>query len=91
LEAGGEELKLRETMTEQGYRRELQASRVRLYISFLVDTHAVIKIELDRYEDNIAPTIDVYPVEDIIKGSSKTNQIKIAVALELARKDLAMR
>lgn len=116
-------MKLRGTITEQAYRRELQASRIRLFddismrrfldiikdtfpamktayilywtpeqgediISFLVDTHSVIKIELDRYDDKIAPIIDVYPIENLIKGRSKTNQIKIAVALELAKSDL---
>ncbi|WP_079914851.1 hypothetical protein [Paenibacillus sp. 32352] len=116
-------MKLRGTITEQAYRRELQASRIRLFgdvsmrrfleiirdtfpvmktayilywtpeqgediISFLVDTHSVIKIELDRYDDKIAPIVDVYPIENVIKGRSKTNQIKIAVALDLAKNDL---
>lgn len=57
-------------------------------ISFLVDTHSVIKIELDRYDNTVTPIVDVYPLESWIKGLSKTFQIKIAVALDLAKNDL---
>jgi len=116
-------MKLKGTITEQAYRKELQASRIRLFddismqrflniiketfpsmktayilywtpeqgediITFLVDTHSVINIELDRYDDKIAPIVDIYPIENLLRGRSKTNQIKIAVALELAKNDL---
>ncbi|MDU0203972.1 hypothetical protein ACYEXS_36440 [Paenibacillus sp. MAH-36] len=116
-------MKLRGTITEQAYRKELQASRIRLLddismrrylniirdtfptmktayilywtleqgediITFLVDTHTVMNIELDRYDDKIAPILEVYPIENLIKGHSKTNQIKIAVALDLAKNEL---
>ncbi|AIQ16789.1 hypothetical protein H70357_09030 [Paenibacillus sp. FSL H7-0357] len=57
-------------------------------ISFLVDTHSVIKIELDRYDKTVAPIVDVYSIENWIKGLSKTFQIKIAVAFDLAKNDL---
>ncbi|MDU0206501.1 hypothetical protein ACYEXS_36340 [Paenibacillus sp. MAH-36] len=57
-------------------------------ISFLVDTHSIIKIELDRYDNTIEPIVDVYPIEDWMKGHSKTYQIKIAVGFELAKNDL---
>lgn len=57
-------------------------------ITFLVDIDTVITIELDRYDDQIAPIVEVCPLEDLIKGLSKTNQIKIAVALDLAKNDL---
>ncbi|MCL6603147.1 MAG: hypothetical protein K6T94_09760 [Paenibacillus sp.] len=57
-------------------------------ISFLVDNHSVITIELDRYDKTIAPIVDVYPIEYWIKGLSKTFQIKIAVAFDLAKNDL---
>lgn len=53
-----------------------------------MDTHSVIKIELDRYDNTIAPIVDVYPIENWMKGLSKTFQIKIAVAFELAKNDL---
>ncbi|MBE1445397.1 hypothetical protein [Paenibacillus sp. OAS669] len=56
--------------------------------SFLVDTHSVIKIELDRYDDAIVPIVEVYPIDNWIKGS-KTFQIKIAVALDLAKNDIS--
>ncbi|MBP1960839.1 hypothetical protein [Paenibacillus aceris] len=58
-------------------------------ISFLVDTQTVIKIELDRYDDTIAPIVDVYPIEKWMKGLSKMYQIKIAVALDLAKSDIS--
>ncbi|WP_127529476.1 hypothetical protein [Paenibacillus kobensis] len=57
-------------------------------ISFLVDTHSVIKIELNRYDNTISPIVDVYPIEIWMKGLSKTFQIKIAVAFEMAKNDL---
>lgn len=57
-------------------------------ISFLIDTHSVIKIELDRYDKTVAPIVDVYSIENWIKGLSKTFQIKIAVAFDLAKNDL---
>ncbi|KKO51628.1 hypothetical protein [Paenibacillus sp. DMB20] len=56
-------------------------------ISFLVDTDTVIKIELDRSDEAIEPIVDVYPIEFYLKGLSKINQIKIAVALDLAKND----
>ncbi|ETT46623.1 MULTISPECIES: hypothetical protein [unclassified Paenibacillus] len=57
-------------------------------ISFLVDTHSVIKIELDRYDNTVTPLVDVYPIEHWMKGLSKTFQIKILVALDLAKNDM---
>ncbi len=39
---------------------------------------------MDRYDEKIAPIINLYTIENLIKGLSKTNQIKIAVALDLA-------
>lgn len=56
--------------------------------SFLVDTHSVIKIELDRYDDTVAPIVEVYPIEKWMKGISKIFQIKLAVALDLAKNDI---
>ncbi|MBD3918349.1 hypothetical protein H8B09_06245 [Paenibacillus sp. PR3] len=57
-------------------------------ITFLIDTHSIIDIELDRYDERIAPIMSVIPIENWSKGLSKTNQIKLAVAMELAKKDL---
>lgn len=119
-------MKLKETITEQQFRKELQASKIRLFndttmsrflsiikgtfpdiktayilywipeqgediITFLVDTHSVIEIELDRFNHKIDPIFEVYPLEWFIKGLSKWNQIKIAVALDLATKDIKQR
>ncbi|WP_438445395.1 hypothetical protein [Gorillibacterium sp. sgz5001074] len=116
-------MKLKGTMTEQAYRKELIASKHHLFndssmrrflnviretfptmttahvlswtpeqgediISFLVDTHSVITVELDRYEKTMAPIVEVYPIENWMKGLSKTFQIKIAVAFDLVKNDL---
>ncbi|MDG0813985.1 hypothetical protein [Cohnella rhizosphaerae] len=116
-------MKLKGTITEQGYRKELQASKNRLFndestcrflsiikesfpamktayilywipeqgediITFLVDTHSVITIELDRFDHQVEPIIEIYPFESLLKGFSKMHQIKIAVALDLATKDM---
>ncbi|WP_271755149.1 hypothetical protein [Cohnella sp. JJ-181] len=116
-------MKLKGTITEQEYRKELQAWKNRLFndesmcrflriikesfpgmktayilywipeqgediITVLVDTHSVITIELDRFNHQIDPIIEVYPFEALLKGRSKKHQIKIAVALDLATRDM---
>lgn len=57
-------------------------------ITFLVDIDAVTTIELDCYDYSIAPIVDVYPIERLHSRLSKINQIKVAVALDLAKLDL---
>ncbi|MBY0014022.1 hypothetical protein [Paenibacillus typhae] len=116
-------MKLRGTLTEQSFRKELQASKKHLFndvsmrrflntlkqtcpamktaytlywipeqgediITFLVDMDYVVTIELDRYNHTIAPIVSVDPIESLHTGLSKINQIKIVVALDLAKKDL---
>ncbi|MGG4132081.1 hypothetical protein ABEW19_27885 [Paenibacillus illinoisensis] len=56
-------------------------------ISFLINTDTVIKIELDRYDEAIEQIVDVYPIKSYLKGLSKIYQIKIAVAIDLAKND----
>ncbi|WP_342563162.1 hypothetical protein NST84_27090 [Paenibacillus sp. FSL R7-0345] len=117
-------MRLRGTLTEQAFRKELQASKARLFndismlrflhilketfpamktayilywipeqgediITFLVDTDSVITIELDRYDYSISPIVNVHPIEEYLcKGISKINQIKVAVSMDLAKRDL---
>lgn len=117
-------MKLRGTLTEQSFRKELQASKKHLFndismlrfrntlketipamktaytlywipeqgediITFLVDMDYVVTIELDRYDHAIAPIVSVDSIESLHTGLSKINQIRIAVALDLAKSDLA--
>lgn len=118
-------MRLRGTRTEQAFRKELQASKVRLFndvsmlrflnilkealpvmktayvlywipeqgediITFLVNIDSVITIELDRNDYSISPIVNVHPIECLFKGISKVNQIKIAVAMDLAKRDLGL-
>ncbi|MDQ0885864.1 hypothetical protein QFZ81_000952 [Paenibacillus sp. V4I9] len=115
-------MKLRGTMTEQAYRKELKSSKFHLFndismrrflniiretfptmktahtlswtpeqgediFSFLVDTHSVIKIELDRYDNTIPPIVDVYPIEIWLKGLSKIVQIKVAKVIKVMQQN----
>lgn len=116
-------MKLRGTLTEQSFRKELMASKIHLFndismerflntlkqtcpamktaytlywipeqgediITFLVDMDYAVTIELDRYDHAIAPIVSVDPIESLHKSLSKINQIRIAVALDLAKRDL---
>jgi hypothetical protein len=118
-------MRLRGTLTEQAFRKELQASKARLFndvsmlrflnilkeafpamktayilywipeqgediITFLVDTDSLITIELDRYDYSVSPIVNVHPIECLCRGISKINQIKIAVAMDLAKRDLGL-
>jgi hypothetical protein len=117
-------MKLRGTLTEQSFRKELLASKIHLFndvsmrrflntlketfpamktaytlywipeqgediITFLVDMVYVVTIELDRYDHAITPIVNVDSIESLHKSLSRINQIRIAVALDLAKRDLA--
>lgn len=54
----------------------------------LINDSIVAEIEMDRNKTEFAPIIKTIRLPQYLKGLSKQNQIKLAVALDLARKDL---
>jgi hypothetical protein len=57
-------------------------------INFLVDTSVIAQIEFDRIVLDAEPQIEVCSIEDYSQGLRKWGQIKFAVALDLAQRDL---
>lgn len=56
--------------------------------TILVNTDTIASIELDRYNLDAEPIVGRLSLQDFSKGLSKINQIKIAVALDLAKRYL---
>lgn len=54
----------------------------------LINTDTIALLELDRYNRDTKPIIGKISVREYIKGLSKMDQIKMAVALDLAQRDL---
>lgn len=52
----------------------------------LIDVNIILEIELDRFNTEIEPIVNLKSIPKYIQGLSKQNQIKLAVALDLARK-----
>ena len=57
----------------------------------LVDDNIIAKIELDRHNDKVEPIVESKSILQYVQGLSKLNQIKIAIALDLAKKDLGVK
>ena len=53
----------------------------------LVDNFIVAEVELDRVNPSTKPIVNSIPISQYQIGLSKLNQIKLAVAIELAEKD----
>ncbi|WP_419886063.1 hypothetical protein [Paenibacillus sp. B-A-8] len=54
----------------------------------LINDDLIAEIELDRYSDEVEPIVEFEAVSQYLHGLSKQNQIKLAVALELAKQEL---
>lgn len=54
-----------------------------IYI-ILIDDNKVLEIELDRYNSQVEPIVEITTITKYIQGLSKQNQIKLAVAHDLA-------
>ncbi len=54
----------------------------------LINENIILEIELDRFNEEIEPIIKVESITHYLQGLSKQKQIKLAVALELAKQDL---
>jgi hypothetical protein len=51
----------------------------------LINTETITKIEISRVDTNFKPVIESIPVTKYIKNLSKVRQIKLAVAIDLAK------
>lgn len=58
------------------------------FYKILINDSLIADIELNRINQDIVPTIKSMPLSQYKVGLSKINQIKLAVAIDLARKDL---
>lgn len=56
--------------------------------TILVDLNRIAKVEVSRINCLEAPIIETFRLKDFEKGLSKIFQIKLAVAIDLAKKDL---
>ena len=54
----------------------------------LINDRTIAEIELDRYKAETKPIVKSKDVSQYLHGLNKQNQIKLAVALDLARHDL---
>lgn len=58
------------------------------FYKFLINDSLIADIELNRINQDIEPIIKSKPLSQYKIGLSKINQIKLMVAIDLARKDL---
>ncbi|TMV50632.1 hypothetical protein FE783_08025 [Paenibacillus mesophilus] len=56
--------------------------------TILINTDTIARIEMNRYNHDIKPNVVVISLRDYVIGLSKMSQIKLTVALDLAKKDL---
>ncbi|GBG07985.1 hypothetical protein PAT3040_02550 [Paenibacillus agaridevorans] len=54
----------------------------------LINDSIIADIELDRYSDDFEPIVESKDIPNYLHGLSKQNQIKLAVALDLAKQEL---
>ncbi|WP_240961547.1 hypothetical protein [Aneurinibacillus aneurinilyticus] len=55
--------------------------------TILIDLDKIAKVEISRVNNSEAPIIETFKLKDFQKGLSKVFQIKLAVAIDLAKKD----
>ena len=56
--------------------------------TILVNNDIIATIEVSRVNHNERPIVEIHGVNDFNKGCSKIQQIKLAVAINLAMKDM---
>ncbi len=56
--------------------------------TMLVDLDTAAKIEISRYSENEKLIVEISNINDFKRGISKVEQIKLAVAIELAKSDM---
>ncbi|AZK45042.1 hypothetical protein [Paenibacillus lentus] len=58
------------------------------FYKILINDSTIADVELNRLNQDVVPIINSMPLSQYKVGLSKINQIKLAVAIDLARKDL---
>jgi hypothetical protein len=58
------------------------------FYTILVDLNIIVKVEIGRYNHDEEPIIEIFKLQEYEKGLSKVSQIKLAVAMDLARIDI---
>jgi hypothetical protein len=56
--------------------------------TMLVDIDTIAKIEISRYSEDEKPVVEINNINDFKRGISKVEQIKLEVAVELAKSDI---
>lgn len=56
--------------------------------TMLVNLDTIVKIEINRYENDEKPIVEILGINDFMIGISKIEQIKLAIAVDLAKKDM---
>lgn len=54
----------------------------------LINDSIISEIEIDRIDEKAEPIIEAKPVNEYKQGLNKQNQLKLAVAIDLARHDM---
>ncbi|BFT71562.1 hypothetical protein [Paenibacillus sp. P36] len=57
-------------------------------ITFLIDTSVIAQIEFDLMDLDSEPTVEICSIDVYSNGFRKLAQIKLAVALDLAHRDI---
>lgn len=56
--------------------------------TILVNLDTIATIEISRYSQDEKPIVEISSINDFKRGMSKVQQIELAVALDLAKKDI---
>ena len=51
----------------------------------LIDGSWILRVELERYDETVAPVIDRIEIKDYMNGLSRMNQVKLLVAQDLSK------
>ena len=56
--------------------------------TMLVNLDTIVKIEISRYSEDEKPIVEISSINDFKIGIKRVERIKLAVALDLAKKDI---
>ena len=79
---------LKETFPKMIQRILLGIYRGEDLYTMLIDLDTIVKIEISRYSVDEKPIVQICRIKEFKLGISRLEQIKLAVALDLAKKDI---
>ncbi|MCM3628458.1 hypothetical protein M3194_13915 [Paenibacillus glycanilyticus] len=59
-------------------------------VTYLINADLVAIVETERYDASIEPIIETMSITQYMIGLCKSHRIKLAVALDMARKDMGL-